>query len=283
MRILLTNDDGIYAKGMYSLYLELADKHQVVIVAPESEQSAVGHALTLYNPLRVKKIKRNGEFYGYGVNGTPADCVKIAFHEIMKSPPDTVISGINLGPNVGINVLYSGTVSAATEGAILGIPSIAVSLNTYKDPDFGFASSFTKRLVDLIHKNVKGSDPTCLARRAKRARLAAKRARRAESVCLRPGLTPLLNVNIPAVKREMIRGIAITRQGTSHFMERFEKRIDPRDNTYYWQAGESYMGDADEDTDIKALANHMISITPLQYDLTCHKEIECLRGWKIEI
>ena len=278
MRILLTNDDGIYAKGMHSLYLELADKHHVVIVAPESEQSAVGHALTLYNPLRVKKIKRNGEFYGYGVNGTPADCVKIAFHEIMESSPDMVISGINLGPNVGINVLYSGTVSAATEGAILGIPSIAVSLNTYKDPDFSFASSFTKRLVDLIHKNVKGSDPT-------------------GSVCLRPGLTPLLNVNIPAVKREMIRGIAITRQGISRFVERFEKRIDPRDNTYYWQAGhvrynhlklsnvagEALMRDEDGDTDIKALANCMISITPLQYDLTCHKEIECLRGWKIEI
>lgn len=252
MRILLTNDDGIYAKGMYSLYLELVDKHQVVIVAPESEQSAVGHALTLYNPLRVKKIKRNGGFYGYGVNGTPADCVKIAFHEIMKSPPDMVISGINLGPNVGINVLYSGTVSAATEGAILGIPSIAISLNTYKDPDFGFASSFTKRLVELIHKN---------------------------------GLTNgvCLNVNIPAVEREMIRGIAITRQGTSRFMERFEKRIDPRDNTYYWQAGEAPVRDEDEDTDIKALANHMISITPLQYDLTCHKEIEHLRGWKIEV
>lgn len=268
MKILLTNDDGIYAEGLYSLYRELVNDHHIIIVAPEVEQSAVGHALTLYNPLRVKRIKRHGRFYGFCVNGTPADCVKIAVSELMDGAPDMVVSGINLGPNVGINVLYSGTVSAATEGAILGIPAVAVSLNTYTDPDFAFASEFTKKLVEFIHQNVKGSGPHP-----------------------RPDLTPLLNVNIPAIKAEMIKGIAITRQAVSRFTERFERRIDPRDNTYYWLAGPAGLsegpaenpGREDEDTDSRALANGMISITPLHYDLTSYEDMTQLRKWKIEL
>ncbi|HDM76023.1 MAG TPA: 5'/3'-nucleotidase SurE, partial [Deltaproteobacteria bacterium] len=135
-RVLITNDDGIYAKGIEVLFFELRKEFEVIVVAPETEQSAVGHAITLMNPLRLKKINRNGEFFGYAINGTPADCVKLAIKELVTEPLDLVVSGINLGANVGINVIYSGTVSAATEGTMMGVPSIAVSIDTFKDPDF---------------------------------------------------------------------------------------------------------------------------------------------------
>ncbi|MDH3852266.1 MAG: 5'/3'-nucleotidase SurE, partial [Deltaproteobacteria bacterium] len=153
MRILLTNDDGIYAKGIEVLHEQLSKDHDVVVVAPETEQSAVGHAITLTDPLRVKSISRNGAFFGYAVKGTPADCVKLAINELMKPPPDLVVSGINLGANVGINVIYSGTVSAATEGTILGIPAIAVSINTFRDPDFRPAARFALLLVRQVREH----------------------------------------------------------------------------------------------------------------------------------
>ena len=144
MRILLTNDDGILAEGLIALYEELKDDFDLSVVAPETEMSAVGHAITLSNPLRVRRFKRNGTFFGYGVSGTPADCVKIAIQEILQQRPDMIISGINMGSNVGINLLYSGTVSAATEGAFLGIPSVAISLATKNDPDLSFPAKFSR-------------------------------------------------------------------------------------------------------------------------------------------
>ena len=153
MRILLTNDDGIYAKGIEVLHEHLSKDHDVVVVAPETEQSAVGHAITLTDPLRVKSIDRNGTFFGYAVKGTPADCVKLAVNELMKPPPDLVVSGINLGANVGINEIYSGTVSAATEGTILGVPAIAVSINTFRDPDFRPAARFVRLLVRQVKEH----------------------------------------------------------------------------------------------------------------------------------
>ena len=141
-KLLLTNDDGIYAPGLFALYSELKNDFDISIVAPESEMSAVGHAITLYSPLRVKEINRNGDFFGYAVNGTPADCVKIALQELLDQQPDIILSGINLGANVGIDVLYSGTVSAATEGAFLGVKSAAITLATGTDPEDLFASKF---------------------------------------------------------------------------------------------------------------------------------------------
>lgn len=242
MHILLTNDDGIHAKGLQSLYEVLARNHNVSVVAPESEQSAVGHAITLLSPLRVKEVRLDEHSYGLAVSGTPADCVKIAINEILDTPPDVVVSGINLGANVGINVLYSGTVSAATEGAILGIPAVAVSLNTYRDPDFSFAARFTRKF--LSHAAKMGFNPGTV-----------------------------LNVNVPAVPEREIRGVAVTRQGLSRFMERFDKRIDPRDNVYYWQAGETRFIKEDEDIDSWALAHNMISVTPLRFDLTHYDEL----------
>ncbi len=153
MKILLTNDDGINAKGLTTLRESIKEIADVIVVAPETEQSAVGHAITLSDPLRVREVDRNGEFIGYAVNGTPADCVKIAVRAILKDPPDMIVSGINLGANIATNVIYSGTVSAATEGTILGIPSIAISLATFVNPDFSFAANFAKRLALATHEN----------------------------------------------------------------------------------------------------------------------------------
>lgn len=248
MRILLTNDDGIYAKGIEVLHEHLSMDHDVVVVAPETEQSAVGHAITLTDPLRVKSIDRNGTFFGYAVKGTPADCVKLAINELMNPPPDLVVSGINLGANVGINVIYSGTVSAATEGTILGIPAIAVSINTFRDPDFRPAARFARLLVRQVKEH---------------------------------GLPPYtsLNVNVPAISESKIRGVRVTRQGVTRFVEKFDRRMDPRENVYYWQCGSTPPLEEDGDTDASALANDCISITPIQHDLTNYDFLESLRTW----
>lgn len=248
MMILLTNDDGIYAKGIEVLHEYLSKDHDVVVVAPETEQSAVGHAITLTDPLRVNSIDRNGVFFGYAVKGTPADCVKLAINELVNPAPDLVVSGINLGANVGINVIYSGTVSAATEGTILGIPAIALSINTFRDPDFRPAAQFARLLVRQVKEH---------------------------------GLPPYtsLNVNVPAISESKIRGVRVTRQGVTRFVEKFDRRIDPRENVYYWQCGSNPPLEEDGDTDGSALANDCISITPIQHDLTNYDFLESLRSW----
>jgi 5'-nucleotidase len=246
MRILLTNDDGIVAPGLYALYEVFKEDHEVYIVAPESEQSAVGHAITLSNPLRVKEIYRDSLFYGYAINGTPADAVKIAVNELLSSPLNMVISGINLGPNVGINVLYSGTVSAATEAAILGIPSIALSLNTYKKADFTPAAVFAKKLVE-------------------------------KSLTIKWPQGASLNINIPALPLEKIKAIAITHQATIALRDRFEKRVDPRHHVYYWEGDDGFLNRPPPGTDIYALSEDKISITPLNYDLTHYPSIKVFR------
>ena len=174
-KILLTNDDGINAPGLYALYESIRTMGEVSVVAPEREMSAVGHAITLTDPLRVEKVDKRGEFFGYAVSGTPADCVKIAAWALLDEMPDLVISGINLGNNTGISIIYSGTVSAATEGTILEIPSIAISLVAFKNPDFRYAAKFAKKMAEIV---------------------------------LEKGLPigTLLNINVPNVKEEEIGG-----------------------------------------------------------------------------
>lgn len=250
MKILLTNDDGIYAGGIYALYEALRKTGKVTVVAPETEQSAVGHAITMATPLRVKDAYRRGRFFGYAVSGTPADCVKIAIRSILKKKPDMVVSGINLGPNTGFSVLYSGTVSGATEGVILGIPSIAVSLGTYSKPDFRYAASFTARLAKIVSKKKmpKGT---------------------------------LLNVNIPDCPASRIRGVRITRQGDAPIIEQFVKRIDPRKRVYYWLTGAVLKLNSGEDSDIEALKKRYVTITPVNYDLTDYGFMDELKRWKI--
>ena len=247
MRVLLTNDDGIHAAGLLALYQELHGDYEVYVVAPETEMSAVGHAITLTSPLRVQKVNKNGSFFGYGVSGTPADCVKIAVQELLTGPPDVILSGINLGANVGVNVLYSGTVSAATEGAFLGIKSAAISLDTRQDPDFRFAARFSREVIRFILEN-----------------------------SLRGGTA--LNVNIPAVPKDRITGVSITRQGVSRFQERFERRVDPRGNVYYWLSGETPVEETIPDADAKILRENGITITPINSDLSSQDEIERLRS-----
>ena len=248
MKILLTNDDGIHAPGLFALYRTLRYEYDVQIVAPEIEMSAVGHAITLSSPLRVQEVHKEGSFYGYAVTGTPADCVKIAINELFESPPDIVLSGINPGANVGVNILYSGTVSAATEGAFLGVPSAAISLDARQNPDFHFAAEFSKEIIRFIKESG-----------------------------LRKGTA--LNVNVPARPSGEISGVRITRQGTARFEERFERRTDPRGNVYYWLSGETPVEDGDPDADSVALKEKRITITPIQYDLTCKEELERLKAF----
>lgn len=252
VRILITNDDGIGAPGLAALVAVMKGIGEVTVVAPLSEMSAVGHAITLSDPLRVTMFEKNGEFFGHAVRGTPADCVKLAYWVLLKDQPkpDVLISGINLGANSGINVIYSGTVSAATEGAILGIPSFAISLATFVKPDFSaaadFAGDLAKRL--LQHRLPKGV---------------------------------FLNVNIPAVARDQIQGVRITRQGQANYVEEYSARMDPHKRNYYWLTGEKVDIEESEEVDDRALMQNYISITPVHYDLTCYAFMEELKNWDI--
>lgn len=250
-RILVTNDDGIHAPGIFALYNAMKQIGDVFVVAPDSEKSAVGHAITISDPLRVWEFEKNGEFFGWAVNGTPADCVKLGVKAILNFKPDLVVSGINVGPNTAINVIYSGTVSAATEGSIMGIPSIAFSIATFKKPDFSVSAEFARSLARTV---------------------------------LEKGLSEgtLLNVNFPNLPREQIKGVMITRQGKGRYEEYFEKRVDPMNRSYYWLAGKKLFLDREEDIDEVAVKNNYISITPLQLDLTDKQMIPRLKKWKLD-
>jgi len=250
MNILLTNDDGIHADGLCALHEALACEHNVSVVAPDSERSAVGHAITIADPLRVHPVmRRRGTgakvLFGWAVSGTPADCVKLGLSEILSDTVDVVVSGINLGANVGINVLYSGTVSAATEAAILGVKSIAFSLNCYREPDYCFAAQAAAKLVEWVCKT---DLPAGVA----------------------------INVNIPAIPPREIKGIRFTRQGTHRYEEKFEKRMDPRGNIYYWQAGAKPFASDDPSIDRIAIEQGYITITPIHYDMTDYNALKLL-------
>lgn len=248
MRILLTNDDGIYAAGIETLNKTLADIGEVVVVAPEAERSGASHSITWAHPLRVRKVYVENEFFGYAVSGSPADCVKMAAMEIMPELPELVVSGINLGANVGIHVLYSGTVAASIEGSILGIPSVAVSIDVSGYTDLEYAGIIAR---DVIRQVIRHSLPRCT----------------------------LINVNIPSVRREEIKGIRLTRQYTYGFEESVDRRKDPGGRTYYWLVGGSEITVEEEGTDVQALREGYISITPLRYDLTDHGLLKGISTW----
>jgi 5'-nucleotidase len=247
MRILISNDDGIHAPGLRTLHQAVRDLGDVRVAAPISEQSAVGHAITLSNPIKVQEVQHDGAFFGHAIGGTPADAVKLAVFALLDGRPELVLSGINLGANEGISVIYSGTVSAATEGCILGIPSVALSLNTFKDPQWDTAAHVARRV--------------------------------AQEVIVR-GLPPetLLNVNIPNLPLSEIRGHRITRMGRSRYAEIFHRRTDPRGNVYFWMDGflES-VGDA-TGTDVQALNDGYVSLTPIWFDLTHYDVLGDFRG-----
>ncbi len=224
----------------------------MIAVAPDAERSAVGHAITTLTPLRAKEFRLGREMIGYAVNGTPADCVKLGVGMLLEQPPDIVVSGINLGPNTATNIIYSGTVSAATEARILGIPSIAVSLGVFVEPLWDVAASFARQVARRV---------------------------------LEKGLPPrvLLNVNVPNLPRDQIKGVRITRQGDSSFVEEFDVREDPRRQPYYWLGGAYKMIDTDEDTDAWAIEHGYVSVTPITFDLTAYSELETLNRWSLRI
>jgi len=238
LNILVTNDDGIDAPGIVALAHALRRVGSVTVVAPDRQQSAVGHALTVSRPLRATKVRRDGEFFGFAVDGTPADCVKLALSTLLTERSDIVVSGINHGANTSINIMYSGTVSAATEGMMLGVPSMAVSIDS------------------LDYRT------DCTAAAEVAAEIAAK------MLALGLPSDTLLNVNVPALAKEHLKGIRITRQGTSGWEDSYERRKDPMGREYFWLSGNYHVRDTDHSTDEGAIKAGYVSVTPVRYRLT---------------
>ena len=249
MKLLISNDDGIYAPGIRALANIMAEAgHDVSVVCPDRERSATGHGLTLHQPIRAEIVESvfHPAVKSWACDGTPSDCVKLALWALLDSPPELVLSGINQGANLGTEILYSGTVSAAMEGLIEGIPSIAFSLTSYSSQDFAGAANFAKILLEqLIQKPLTDS--------------------------------MLLNVNIPAVESSQIKGFKWTRQGIRRYVDVFDKRVDPRGKTYYWLTGEvledveppvSFNLPENIPIDVSVIRDNYISITPLHYNLT---------------
>lgn len=276
MNLLISNDDGIFALGIRTLANTLAAAgHQVTVVCPDRERSATGHGLTLHKPIRAEGIEAvfQSDVKAWACSGTPSDCIKLALGALVNTPPDFVLSGINHGANLGTDILYSGTVSAAMEGMIEGIPAIAFSLTSFTDKDFQPAADFANTLLDQLI-NYPLEAPI------------------------------LLNVNVPAVSEAQIKGAIITRQGMRRYFDLFERRVDPRGKIYYWLAGEvieeiepetSDFGDRSQPlnhqeglesthyipTDVEAIKENYITITPLHYNLTSLSGLNHLQTWRI--
>ncbi|MFQ5568574.1 MAG: 5'/3'-nucleotidase SurE [Rhodothermales bacterium] len=249
--ILICNDDGIDAPGIVALASAMDDLGDVYVVAPVDEQSAVGHAITFRDPVRARPWEfrvPSGHVPAFAVTGTPADCAKLAVNHLLPRTPNLVVSGINRGPNTAVNVIYSGTVSAATEASILGVDAIAFSLCTWEATDYEAAA----RYAQIIARKV-----------------------------LRNGMPPgvLFNVNIPALPFGDIKGIAVTRQAHSRWEESFVERTDPLNQPYYWLSGRFVNLDDGEHTDLAAVEGGFVSLTPIQYDLTAHSLLSELRTW----
>lgn len=260
LKLLIGNDDGIFALGVRTLANTLAQAgHDVTVVCPDRERSATGHGLTIHRPIRAEVVESifHPQVTAWSCSGTPSDCIKFALSAVLPAYPDLVISGINQGSNLGTDILYSGTVSAAMEGVIEGIPSIAMSLASFTSRQFQPAADFACTLIARLRDNP-------LPR------------------------STLLNVNIPPVTAEEIAGVMLTRQGLRRYTENFEKRIDPRGKSYYWLAGE-LVEDIEQPehvhlspeipTDVQAIQKNFITITPLQYNLTDVQSFETLNGW----
>jgi 5'-nucleotidase len=243
MRILLSNDDGYFAPGLEHLAKALASRAQITVVAPERDRSGASNSLTLDRPLTVRRAA-NGFLF---VNGTPTDCVHLAVTGLLDELPDMVISGINLGANMGDDTIYSGTVAAATEGYLLGLPSIAMSLASKTAEHFETAAAIA---VQLVERHAKQSAPPWL-----------------------------LNVNVPDIALDELRGIAVTRLGRRHKAENVIETQNPRGETIYWVGAAGPAADAGEGTDFHAVASHYVSVTPLQIDLTNREQMNAVRDW----
>lgn len=246
-RILVTNDDGIQAPGLQALVQALRTVGEVTVVAPEHEQSAVGHAITMHKPLRARLLD-SAEGPWWAVNGTPADCVGLGIRKLIEGGPDLVVAGINRGANLGEDVLYSGTVSAATEAVILGVPAFAVSNVSFTSDDYRAAAAFA---VDLAVRLLRHPLP----------------------------LPTFLNVNVPDLPPERIAGVRVTRQGWRVYRSTYVERVDPRGRPYYWLGAERPEDEPVPGTDIAAIQAGYIAVTPQHPDLTAHERLAELASW----
>lgn len=249
--IFVTNDDGISAKGIKSLIEVAVEFGDVLVIAPDKAQSGMGHAITMNHPLRLDKSILFEGIEAYTCSGTPVDCVKLGIYEIMHRKPDLILSGFNHGENVSTNVLYSGTMSAAVEGAMENIPSIGFSLADFdSDADFSTSQEIARK---VINKSLAEVFP--------------------QHVCL--------NVNIPKNNGEKIKGIKICRQAHAFWADRFDKRVDQFNKPYYWLTGEFSNFDKEDDTDLYALENGYASVVPTQFDMTAYKVLNDIKNWKL--
>jgi len=248
MDILLTNDDGIHCEGLWAIHRVLQRGHAVTVVAPDRERTAVSHGITLHQPLRADRVSLNGCGAGYAVNGTPADCIKLGILEILGRKPDLVVSGLNPGANVGVNINYSGTVAAAKEAALGGVPAIAASIAGGEPYHYPSAAEFIGRLSEMVGRR---------------------------------GLVPgtFLNVNVPNLPEQQIAGVRISRHGLSTFKEYMERRVDPRNRTYYWQGADMQVFDENLDIDGAALRRRYITVTPIKCDMTDYESLADLKQW----
>ncbi|HHU63220.1 MAG TPA: 5'/3'-nucleotidase SurE [Clostridiales bacterium] len=250
MKILLTNDDGIMSEGLRTLAKNISNLGDVIVVAPNSEKSAIGHAITINNPLKIRRIHLDcNEKEAYAIEGTPVDCVKFGVNVILNNTkPDILISGINNGINLGTDVIYSGTVSAAIEGTILGIKSIALSAGNSNDSGLEAAAKFAAHMSSILHQK-------------------------------EMPYGTLLNVNVPALPENKIKGIKVANLGVKKYADKYIKRKDPRGNDYYWLSGDILEEDDCVNCDIRAFKEGYITITPLHYDLTRYDMIQEIEKW----
>ena len=255
MRILLTNDDGVYAPGLRAMRAELKKLGDVTIVAPAGEQSAVGHSITLLTPLLVQEILDDDQQpMGWAVEGRPADCVKLALMELLPQRPDLIVSGLNAGSNAGINILYSGTVAAAVEGAFFQCTSIAVS-QEYTKPkplDFPRGAALAARVIKQILDR-------------------------------KPAAGSLFNVNIPSFDKGPIRGVRVVPQNVAPYVESYDRRIDPRGRVYFWTRPDYHCPAPHPDTDVTAMQDSFITVTPLQFNLTNRTMLEQMGTWELGV
>lgn len=251
--ILVCNDDGVTAPGIEALIDVVKPMGDVWVIAPDKPQSGMGHAITINATLRVRKVREEENLHVFACSGTPVDCVKLAVNTILPKKPDIVVSGINHGSNASINVIYSGTMSAAVEGALEGVPSVGFSLL-----DHSIEANFnaSKHFAEIIIKNMLQNTMP-------------------DGVCL--------NVNIPNISIDAIQGIKVCRQARANWEEEFDARIDPSGNPYYWLTGVFKNYDQGTDTDIWALDNQYVSVTPVQFDMTAHQFIAQLNSWNFNV
>lgn len=248
--ILITNDDGIAAKGIDALIRSMVRFGDVVVIAPDKPQSGMGHAITVNHPLRMDRSKIFPDIEAYSTTGTPVDCVKLGIYEVLKRKPDLLVSGINHGANFSTNVLYSGTMSAAVEGAMENIPSIGFSLCDFSaDADFSGAQKIVEEVTELVLRN-----------------------KFPQHICL--------NVNIPKLPANEIKGIKFCKQAAAYWDDRFEQRQDPFGHSYFWLTGKFQEIETEEDTDLHYINDGYATIVPTQFDMTAHAAIEELKNWK---